>query len=178
MHCRGLQQLNLSSIPTLTDESLSLLFDSLPHLTCATLSYLPLITDRSILMLVRCYFKLKKVELNYLPLITDRSAAAMVVVEELQDLSIRDCASLTERTIRSIASHCHKLTSLTIMSCPLISDRAVIDILIYGKRLAKLVVAYCSVTLTAELKDIHLQRRSYSAHRVMVDLNGHGRITL
>ena len=178
MHCKGLQELNLSSIPTLTDQSLSLLFPSFRLLTDVTLSHLPLITDCSILMLVRCCFKLKKVELNYLPLITDRSAAAMVVVEELQDLSIRDCASLTEHTIRSIASYCHELTSLTIMSCPLISDRAVIDILTYGKRLAKVVVAYCNVTLTAELKDIHLQRRSYSAHRVMVDLTGHGRITL
>ncbi|KAK9517032.1 hypothetical protein VZT92_024928 [Zoarces viviparus] len=117
----GLQELDLSACPKLTDSSITQVVHY-PDLRRLSLSMLPEISDASLASVAWHCRSLTSLALSHCPGISDRGVAqAAPYLHRLQHLYLSCCNNITDRSLLLLVQHCNRLQTLDISRCKNIS---------------------------------------------------------
>ena len=167
-NCKRLKKLGLRGNDHYSDRGLCQLFASCMLLTDVCLRSVSWITDRTILALAQCCRGLSGLQLFDNPTLTEKAFAYLVTLQELESLILGSFATLSDRTLESVARYCPRLRTINICGCPLVTEKGLIALLTYGKRLTLIEMKGIG-ELTPETQAAYLVRRT-SPHRLKVQL--------
>ncbi|KAF9207546.1 SCF ubiquitin ligase complex subunit [Haplosporangium sp. Z 27] len=168
-----LLSLDLSEIPTVTDELLGNVATDCPRLHTLYLGSCAAITDESVMRLANNCHQLKRIKLSQCTLLTDRSILALTQqCPQLVEMDVTNCNLVSSEAIQSIfenlsqirdinmtllvnltnsafaminpiAHRYEQLRVLNLTSCPLITDETLAKIIPAAPRLRSLALTKC-----------------------------------
>jgi F-box and leucine-rich repeat protein GRR1 len=122
------------SNPLITDDALTKVFYSCPHLQTVVLSGVPNVTDRSIVALAEKANNLQKVNLTGCDQVTDVGVLELASKSlPLQTLQLNGVTGITDPSVSAIAKACSRLVELELCDLPLISPLSIRDVWSYSR---------------------------------------------
>ena len=152
--CKYLSMLNLCDVGNITDEGIDTLAKGCPLLSQLDLSLCVNITNASLTSLSMHSKLLSKLSLFWCDLITDNGIKTLCAKNpnNLKDIDISRCSSLTDKAVAHIVRRCLHLTNLDVCENHWLTDRSLFVILKYALyKIRNLNVSACDNISTAGL---------------------------
>lgn len=147
-----LTAIDLSFCSCVGDDGVTALAEGCVNVLDLNLESVPRLTDVGVARVTHNLWKLKKLTLADVYLVTDavfyfdevrdgRVAARQCMLRELQALDISGCARMSDKGVTAMATRCHKLTSLKLSNVVSITEESVAKLSV--KRIDTLELAGC-----------------------------------
>jgi hypothetical protein len=155
-----LHVLNLSYVPTLSDESLGLIAGSCPVLETVNVGGCVLLSDKGIHALVSTCGHVKKLGLSHVKRVTDASICTCADFLWLEDLDISGCSKITDDGIEVLCLEFAGLVRLDLSSCSKITNASLDSIKRHSEYLRWLKLANLPLLTDDVIEDVKVTHRN------------------
>jgi F-box and leucine-rich repeat protein 2/20 len=151
-----LHVINLSFVPSLSDESLSVIAEACPLLETVNLAGCVLLSDAGVLSLASKCGHVKKLGLSHMKRVTDASICSCADYLWLEDLDISGCSKITDDGIEVLCLEFAGLVRLDISSCSKLTNASLDSIMRHADYLRYVYYLYLP-----SLSSLHMCPPSY-----------------